>query len=315
MGNPDAAGPQGALEKRGGTRCWCGNRALEPYSAEYRVCRACGTLVSQGAAVPAAELYSESYWLERQKRHHGLPDIHARARLDLPERAAYWLAHLLQRKLPPGRILEVGCGHGGYVALLNWAGFDALGTEMSDWVTGFAARSFGVTVLRGPVEAQPLAPGSFDVIVVNDVLEHLPDPVATFRHCASLLSPAGFFVIQTPEYREHLAHADLVRTSDLFLKHIDGNSDEHLFLFSRRSATRFFAELGFPEIEFSNPVYSYDLFFTASRQPLARQTPEAIGAALVARPTGRLVQALLDKAAESADRWWAIQRLESGGKR
>jgi hypothetical protein len=36
-----------------------------------------------------------------------------------------------------------------------------------------------------------------------------------------------------------------------------------------------------------------------------------ISAALAAQPTGRLVQALLDKAAESTDRWWSIQRLEA----
>jgi hypothetical protein len=38
---------------------------------------------------------------------------------------------------------------------------------------------------------------------------------------------------------------------------------------------------------------------------------EKISAALAAQPTGRLVQALLDKAAESTDRGWAIQRLET----
>jgi 2-polyprenyl-3-methyl-5-hydroxy-6-metoxy-1,4-benzoquinol methylase len=299
--------------------CWCGHPTLAAYSADYHVCQACGTLVSRAPLPPEAftvqndsgELYSKDYWHERQTEHHGLPDITRRARLDLPERCTHWLRHLLARRLPPARVLELGCAHGGYVALLGWAGFTATGTEMSPWVVEFSRQTFGINALAGPIETQPFAPGSFDVIVLNDVLEHLPTPAATLAHCASLLTPDGFFVIQTPEYKEHLTHADLVANQDIFLRHMDGNNDEHLYLYSRRSATEFFTRLGFPALEFANPVYSYDLFFTAARAPLATHAAEKIAAALAAQPTGRLVQALLDKAAESTDRGWAIQRLET----
>lgn len=298
--------------------CWCGHPDLEAYSADYRVCRACGTLVSRAPVRPqadrvaddAGEFYSKDYWLKRQTEHHGLPDLAQRARLDLPERCTHWLRHLLARRLPPGKILEVGCAHGGYVALLGWAGFEATGTEMSPWVVEFGRKNFGVRTLAGRVEDLALPAGSFDVVVLNDVLEHLPDPVGTLTHCARLLAPGGFFVLQTPEYKEHLAEADLRRTGDLFLKHMDGNNDEHLYLFSRRSAAVFFARLGFPVLEFAPPVYSYDLFFTASRAPIAPIPEAALAAALSAQPAGRLVLALLDKAHESNDRWWAMQRLE-----
>ena len=152
--------------------CWCGHPHLEPFSEFYRVCRACGTLVSQ--APYRAELYDDAYWHGRQTEHHGLPDIRRRARLDLPERCTHWLRHLLSLRLPPGRVLEVGCAHGGYVALLGWAGFDAVGTEMSPGVAGIAHELFGVRVLAGHVEKQNFEAESFDVIVLNDVLEHLP---------------------------------------------------------------------------------------------------------------------------------------------
>jgi SAM-dependent methyltransferase len=299
--------------------CWCGHPHLEDYSADYRVCKACGTLVSRAPLRPDSdrvardegEFYSKDYWLKRQSEHHGLPDLTQRARLDLPERCTHWLRHLLSRRLPPAKVLEIGCGHGGYVALLGWAGFEATGTEMSPWVVEFARKNFGIHALAGRIEDLALPAGGFDVIVLNDVLEHLPDPAATLAHCARLLSPNGFFVIQTPEYKEHLTEADLRRTDDLFLKHMDGNNDEHLYLFSRRSAGEFFRRLGFPHLDFANPVYSYDLFFTASREPLVVQTDDAVVNALSAHPAGRLTLALLDKAYESTDRWWAVQRLEA----
>jgi len=299
--------------------CWCGHSPLESYSDEYRVCRACGTLVSRAPLPPEAftvtndsgELYSRDYWNERQTDHHGLPDIRQRARLDLPERCTHWLRHLLPLRPPPARVLEVGCAHGGYIALLDWAGYEAVGTELSPWVAAFARDTFGVNVLAGPIEQLPLPEGSFDVVVLNDVWEHFPDPVATMTRCASLLAPDGFFVIQTPEYREHLSYGDLRATSDLFLRHMDRNNDEHLYLYSRRSAGQFFTRLGFPELRFSAPVYAYDMAFTAARRPLAAVDDAAVTAALAARPSGRLIQALVDKAFESADRGWAIKRLEA----
>jgi len=288
--------------------CWCGHPHLVAYSPDYRVCRACGTLVS--TAAPKAGLYGSSYWKERQTEHHGLPDIQARARLDLPERCTHWLGRLLTLRLPPARVLDVGCAHGGYVALLNWAGYHAEGTEMSADVARFASDAFGVTVHVGPVESLALKTGNFDVVVLNDVIEHLPDPVATLGRCASLLAPGGLFVIQTPEYKEHLSYAELKDSNDLFLKHMDHNNEEHLYLFSRRAAGLLFGRLGFGYLDFSNPVYSYDMSFACSRQLISPLPADAASAVLAATPSGRLVQALLDKAFESTDRWWAIQRLE-----
>ena len=289
--------------------CWCGHTTLEPYSGLYRVCRACGTLVS--VAPYAAKIYDKDYWLGRQTEHHGLPDIRARARLDLPERCTHWLRRLLSVRPPPARVLEVGCAHGGYVALLGWAGYDAVGTEMSPWVSQFAHETFGVKVLTGLVEDQDFKAESFDVIVLNDVIEHLPDPARSMGHCAGLLSKEGVFVIQTPEYKEHLSYEDIRKSNDLFMKHMDKKNDEHLYLYSRRSAGEFFARLGFKHMDFSNPIFPYDMTFVASRVPIVPRDDNSVGAALEKKPVGRLVQALLDKAFESNDRWWAIQRLEA----
>lgn len=302
--------------------CWCGHPVLADYSTDYHVCRACGTLVSRATlrydaavAADAGEFYSAGYWQQRQTAHHGLPDLSARARLDLPERCTHWLRHLLARRLPPARVLEIGCAHGGYVGLLTWAGYDATGTEMSPAIVEFARREFGVTAFAGTIESLPFPAGSFDVIVLNDVLEHLATPATSIAHCAQLLSPDGFFVVQTPEYKEHLNYSDLIASRDLFLKHMDGNNDEHLYLFSRRSAGLLFGRLGFSHVAFANPVYSYDQFFTASRAPLAEHSAETVASCLERTPSGRLVLALLDKAYESADRWWEIQRLRAGAPR
>lgn len=303
--------------------CWCGAPQLFPYSDDYAVCKVCGTLVTRADVRPddlavtadETELYSKDYWLRRQSEKHGLPSLESRTRTDLPERCVHWLKLLLARRLPPAKVLEIGCAHGGYVALMRWAGYDASGTEMSPFIVQYAQETFGVPVTAGTIEQQSIPAGSLDVVILNDVIEHLPDPVGTLGACARLLKPDGFFIIQTPEYKEHLTYADILATNDLFNVHMKGKNDEHLYLFSRRSAQRLFAQLGFPHVAFENPIFSYDLFFTASRQPLPAHSDDTVAAALAAQPpTGRLVLALLDKAYESNDRWWAIKRLEAGLK-
>lgn len=306
-----------------GRACWCGESKLFPYSDDYAVCKVCGTLVTRADVQPADlavtkdqdELYSKDYWLRRQSAKHGLPSLESRTRTDLPERCVHWLKLLLARRLPSAKVLEIGCAHGGYVALMRWAGFDASGTEMSPFIVNYAKETFGVPVSTGIIEEQSIPAGSLDVIVLNDVIEHLPDPTGTLGACARLLKPDGFFIIQTPEYKEHLSYADIVATDDPFHIHMKGKNDEHLYLFSRRSTQQLFAQLGFPHVGFENPIFAYDLFFTASRQPLPAHSDETIAAALAAQPPpARLVLALLDKAFESNDRWWEIQRLKAPPK-
>ena len=105
-------------------QCWCGVGGLEPFSDWYMLCPACGTLVSREER---AEGYGRDYWYGHQEADLGQPSIEARARLDLPERCVYWLRRFLRACLPPGDVLELGCAHGGFTALLTRAGFSARG--------------------------------------------------------------------------------------------------------------------------------------------------------------------------------------------
>src|SRR5436190_4324399 len=149
--------------------CWCGNAALVDFSDGYACCTECGTLVSRrGLGVEETrvrddehDFYGKQYWLTRQ-RALGFPDIHERARRDLSERCLRWLGTLLTFRLPPARVLELGSGHGAFVALLCATGFDATGLELSPWVVDFARSTFAVPVLLGPLETQALPEHSLD---------------------------------------------------------------------------------------------------------------------------------------------------------
>ncbi len=281
-------------------RCWCGSEEFTPFSADYAVCRECGTLVYTGEIEPSiangtgdpAAFYGKEYWLDNQ-REQGRPDIAGRARSDLFERCLHWLGAVLKYELPPGRSLELGSSHGGFVALLRQAGFDSHGLELSPWVVDFARQTFGVPMLLGPVEDQPIPPGSLDFIVLMDVLEHLPNPVGTMRHCLSLLKPDGALFIQTPCFRPGQSLADLEKAGDPFLSLL--LPQEHLFLFSETSAARLFKELGAPSVRFEPAFFSqYDMFLVVSRVPLEAHPWPDIERWLESAPERRILLSLLD---------------------
>jgi 2-polyprenyl-3-methyl-5-hydroxy-6-metoxy-1,4-benzoquinol methylase len=281
--------------------CWCGNADLLPFSSAYGECRACGTLVSLSCNESEQskvqndqfDFYGKRYWLDHQTSDLGHPDIYARARNDLIERNLHWLKTLLKYRLPSARVLELGCAHGSFVALLRLAGYEASGVEMSPWVVEFGQKIFDVPIFVGPVETLDFPDGSFDVIALMDVLEHLFDPCETMAHCLKLLKPDGFLLIQTPQFRSGMEFKELVKTRSTFLSLLE--PDEHIYLFTDKSVTQFFRKLGTEHIRFEPAIFShYDMFFTVSRMPLKGHDLEAVETALKATPNGRIVLALLD---------------------
>ena len=282
------------------TSCWCGNPELERFSSEYLHCRACETLVL--ADPPTADallvtdddiaLYGRNYF-ERMAERHGLPTLEDRARFDLQERCLYWLRSLLRYRQPPARILELGSAHGGFVALMRWAGFDATGLDLSPELVERARRRFDVPILEGPIESHDLPEGSMDAVVLMDVLEHLAQPEETLRQCFRLLKPDGLFFLQTPQYREGKSLAQMQEEGDPFLRML--LPDQHLYLFSQSSVRLLLRRLGAEHVVFEPAIFSaYDMSLVAGRTVPPPLLESAAVASLQSAPAGRLVLALRD---------------------
>src|SRR5262249_58617542 len=130
-------------------------------------------------------------------------------------------------------------------------------------------------------------------------VEAVPDPVGTVRACAGLLRPDGLLVIQTPAFPEEAEFAQLQQRNDCFLSMMTGSvSEQHIYLFSRRAVRALLAPLGFTEVQFERALFGHDMQLIVSRQPLRPHTPAEAAAALLAYPSGRLGQALLDVQAQ-----------------
>src|SRR3569623_1329215 len=254
--------------------CWCGTAELLPFSREYSKCASCGTLIYSTDLAPdkllvqndETDFYGKTYWLEHQANALGYANKYVRARNDLTERNLHWLKTLLKYRLQPASVLELGCAHGSLVALLKQTGYEAVGVEMSPWVVAFASKTFGISIYTGPVESLDLPHSSLDVIVLMDVLEHLPDPLATMRRWLELLRPDGLLLIQTPKFTEGLSYQSLIDNKDRFLEMLIPK--EHIYLFSERSITEFIRRLGANHIQFDPAILAhYDMNLPESRVP------------------------------------------------
>ncbi|MCH7599918.1 MAG: class I SAM-dependent methyltransferase [Myxococcales bacterium] len=94
------------------------------------------------------------------------------------------------------RVLDLGCGSGYGTAELA----DALPRVVGlDRITHDAKNSRdNIDWLRADLRANPLAPGSFNLIVSFQVIEHLDDPQVYLESIARLLAPGGTAIITTP---------------------------------------------------------------------------------------------------------------------
>jgi SAM-dependent methyltransferase len=98
-----------------------------------------------------------------------------------------------------GRLLDVGCAYGFFLEEAKGC-YDVAGIEIAEEAAA-ACRARGLAVTTGAADEATLAQlGMMDIIVLLDVIEHLPDPAATLRLCARKLNPGGIIVITTGDF-------------------------------------------------------------------------------------------------------------------
>jgi SAM-dependent methyltransferase len=95
------------------------------------------------------------------------------------------------------RVVDVGCGLGGFLLSMQAAGAQPLGVEISREAREFVRQHLGLPVYEDL--SQCLAQtGPVDAIVLNDLVEHLADPAEFLGTAVTVLRPGGVLAIWTP---------------------------------------------------------------------------------------------------------------------
>lgn len=145
--------------------------------------------------------------------------------------------------LPPGRLLDVGCGAGHFMQHMRARGWDVTGCELSVDAAE-AGRSVGLDIFAGELAAAQFRNGSFDVVRFSHSLEHIPDLHGTLAEVHRILKPGGSVVIAVPNIAGTWA-----RLFGGYWWHLA--APLHVYQFTPASLERVLAATGFVEPQLS----------------------------------------------------------------
>jgi 2-polyprenyl-3-methyl-5-hydroxy-6-metoxy-1,4-benzoquinol methylase len=200
------------------------DRYAYPGEVELVACARCGHRWLDFAPADVRALYADYY----PRRELELADVPAR-------RAAHGLRAWWRGEraaaaawVPPEvAVLDVGCGTGEALAYHRDRGCKVRGVE-ADAHAVRIARARGLSVDHGAFDPALHAPASYDVVTLDQVLEHFVDPVAALRGVHTVLRPGGTAIVATPNAASAIARI----AGDRW---IHWHAPYHLHLFSRAS--------------------------------------------------------------------------------
>jgi 2-polyprenyl-3-methyl-5-hydroxy-6-metoxy-1,4-benzoquinol methylase len=136
-----------------------------------------------------------------------------------------------------GRILDIGCGFGGFLkgaAEQGWKHPE--GIEVASHAAEYASKFFPVKMK--PFEETDYNDYTFDVIRVNNVIEHVPSPKALILSAYKNLRSGGLFVISTPNFGS--LSVSLCQEKWQYI-----GGDEHIYLFTPQTISQMLKGNGF----------------------------------------------------------------------
>lgn len=148
-----------------------------------------------------------------------------------------------------GALLDIGCAHGWFVEQARDAGYESTGLEPDPRLAAYARKS-GATIREGFFPQALTAHEQFDVLVFNDVFEHIPAPREVLDACARHLRNDGLLVLNLPLATGFFYRLSRVlRTTGIagpWLRMWQvGFPSPHLFFFESKHLVRLAGESGF----------------------------------------------------------------------
>ena len=193
-------------------------------------CRGCGLVFVNPRLIPAAlaalyegqEISPAAYYMRTARQD----ELSFAPRLSL-----------IERFRDPGTLLDLGCGPGTFSAVARSRGWRPVGLDVNPQSVAHC-HELGLEAICDVFPSPALAQRRFDVVVMNDFLEHLPDPGAALEAAGALLAPGGVLFVTTPDVGSLVARLSGVRW--LHLK-----PNEHLNYFDRVTIDRLLTRTGY----------------------------------------------------------------------
>ncbi len=171
------------------------------------VCPICSGKVQQKLETDLWRCFKCKYWFSSfttnpvQLQQHStlLEPQRQRALKHLREKNYRQIIRVLSsiRSLEKKKLCDVGCSYGWFLQVAEEHGIDTLGIEPEESIA-LIAQTEGNTVRIGYFPDCLRPDEQFDIIIFNDVFEHLPNPKDAIQSCYRYLSTKGLVVINAP---------------------------------------------------------------------------------------------------------------------
>lgn len=163
----------------------------------------------------------------------------------------------LKRK---GKLLDIGCGNGYFLALCRRLGYQVQGIDVSSWAAQYASSRLGLDVAASEIGDLKFSPESFDIITMWHTLEHTEKPMEIVLRMKSWLKRDGILVIEVPNYEG----TDALHERDQW---IGWQIPYHLYHFTPHALTMLLEKCGFQIVKFKD-FHSETIKNTLKQYPL-----------------------------------------------
>lgn len=171
--------------------------------------------------------------------------------------AARILIKKLIRLKSRGEILDVGCAAGFLLDEARKSGWNPAGVELSSWAASYAREKLGLTVHEGTL-LQPRFPSHyFDAVIMNDMIEHSPNPRMVLEETRRILKNDGVVCVSTPDINSFLSHLLRARWW--------GIQQAHLYYFSRKTLCGMLDATGFTVLKFTQHTRVFSREYLSKR--------------------------------------------------
>ena len=216
------------------------------------VCNAC-SMVSQNP-IPTEEQVEQYYATEYRQDYKQVFEPKLKHVYRAGNLALYRLGFLTKNNVASGKMLDVGAGGGEFTYVSSQLGFDSAGIEPNIGYSNYAKDQYQANVKTGQLAD---VDGKFDVITMFHVMEHIPDPIKTFKKLYDLLNEDGFLFIEVPNiesfsqspantfFKAHIHYFSAITlvacASQYFVSvDLDNSGNNISILFNRRSSVKEF---------------------------------------------------------------------------
>jgi len=223
--------------------CWCGSCALRPVFRTARFglvrCAACGTYRTDPPPILGEEATADFY----SRYYVRVPGSLGTGREDPPRGSRFWnvVAQYPPVGVAAGSATDIGCGEGGLCRELVDVGWNPVqGIDISrPRIERARGRYPAIRFYDVPIAMTDIPPGSQHLIVMDNLIEHVADPLEYLRGLGGYLAPGGSLVLITPNMNSGQFRLLGRRWTPELAPHV------HVFLFTGEALAHLAVRAGF----------------------------------------------------------------------